>query len=130
MERGRAVGRLISLVSPDAILGFDYLLLNDYTREVSAQRDVVYGVIVDPQGKPMSSYVDESDPLIRKALSSMDSKDTRQLLQRLDPEEVRLRQFRIIKRQGERMKRMVGGAWPLRPTSVSVGHSVSTGARI
>src|SRR5262245_60068684 len=57
VERGRALGRLISLVSPEAILGFDYLLLNDYTREVSSQRDVVYGVIVNPQGVPLSSYV-------------------------------------------------------------------------
>src|SRR6202008_3008269 len=30
-ERGRALGRLIALVSPEAILGFDYVLLNDYT---------------------------------------------------------------------------------------------------
>jgi len=29
VERGRALGRLISLVSPEAILGFDYLLLNN-----------------------------------------------------------------------------------------------------
>src|SRR5918911_756233 len=42
IERGRTLGRLISLVSPEAILGYDYLLLNDYTREVAVQRDVVY----------------------------------------------------------------------------------------
>ena len=54
VERGRALGRLISLVSPDAILGFDFLLLNNYTREVSSQPDVVYGVIVSPQGVPIS----------------------------------------------------------------------------
>lgn len=83
VERGRALGRLISLISPDAILGFDFLLLNDYTREVSSQGDVVYGVIVDPQGVPMSSYVDESDPLIQENLAALKSKDTRQLLQRL-----------------------------------------------
>jgi diguanylate cyclase (GGDEF)-like protein len=34
----------------------------------------------------MSSYVDESYPLIKKALSTIDSKDTRRLLQRLDGE--------------------------------------------
>src|SRR3982751_601761 len=58
IERGRALGRLISLVSPEAILGFDYLLLNDYTREVSSQQDVVYSVIVNPAGVPISASID------------------------------------------------------------------------
>src|SRR5919202_543095 len=53
IDRGRALGRLISLVSPEAILGYDYLLLNDYTREVALQRDVVYAVIVTAAGAPM-----------------------------------------------------------------------------
>ena len=70
LERGRALGRLISLISPEAILGFDFLLLNDYTREVSSQPDVVYGVIVNPQGAPLSAYVDAADPFVRKQARS------------------------------------------------------------
>jgi diguanylate cyclase len=84
VERGRALGRLISLVSPDAILGFDYLLLNDYTREVSSQRDVVYGVIVNPQGMAISSYINHSDPLVKDRLEVAKSKDIPTLLQQLD----------------------------------------------
>ena len=57
VDRGRALGRLISLVSPEAILGYDYLLLNDYTREVAMQRDVVYAVIVTAQGVPISASI-------------------------------------------------------------------------
>jgi diguanylate cyclase (GGDEF)-like protein len=84
IERGHALGRLIALVSPDAILGFDFLLLNDYTREVSSQRDVVYGVIVSPQGVPISSYINDSDPLIRKRLEAANSNDIPKLLQNLN----------------------------------------------
>jgi diguanylate cyclase (GGDEF)-like protein len=69
-ERGRALGHLISLISPQAILAFDYLQLNDYTREVSSQPDVVYGVIVTPQGVPISSYFSSSDPSIRERLQA------------------------------------------------------------
>jgi diguanylate cyclase (GGDEF)-like protein len=64
-ERGRALGRLISLLSPQAILAFDYLQLNDYTREVSSQPDVVYGVVVTPQGVPISSYIKGANTSIR-----------------------------------------------------------------
>lgn len=84
VERGRALGRLISLVSPDAILGFDFLLLNDYTREVSSQQDVVYGVIVSPQGVPISSYVNDADPLIKKRIEAAHSNDIPKLLQTLE----------------------------------------------
>jgi diguanylate cyclase (GGDEF)-like protein len=84
VERGRALGRLISLISPEAILGFDFLLLNDYTREVSSQPDVVYGVIVSPQGVPISSYVNASDPLIKKRAKAGGPGDVLKLLQSLD----------------------------------------------
>ncbi len=60
-ERGRALGRLISLISPQAILAFDYLQLNDYTREVSSQPDVIYGAIVSPKGAPISFYINGSN---------------------------------------------------------------------
>jgi diguanylate cyclase (GGDEF)-like protein len=69
-ERGRVLGRLISLISPQAILAFDYLQLNDYTREVCSQPDVVYGVIVSPQGVPISSYINASDTSVRQRLEA------------------------------------------------------------
>ncbi len=84
VERGRALGRLISLVSPDAILGFDFLLLNDYTREVATQRDVVYGVIVNPQGAPISAYFNREEPLVQARLGASKSIDTPKLLRELD----------------------------------------------
>ncbi len=82
IARGHALGRLISLISPEAILGFDYLLLNDYTREVSSQPDVVYGVILTPQGVPISSYIDAADPLIKRRLEP--AADVRKLLKALE----------------------------------------------
>ena len=86
IERGHALGRLVSLVSPDAILGYDFLLLNDYTRQVSSQRDVVYGVILSPNGTTLSSYIDGSDPSIKQRLETDKSKDIGRLLQELDEE--------------------------------------------
>ncbi|MBC7780191.1 MAG: EAL domain-containing protein [Proteobacteria bacterium] len=97
VERGNALGRLISLVSPEAILGFDFVQLNDYTHQLSSQRDVVYGVILSPEGLPLSSYVDDSDPLIKQRLEGVQSNDIAKLLQALDDdfELIRL-QFPIV----------------------------------
>src|SRR5688572_24265230 len=87
VERGRALGRLIALISPEAILGFDFLLLNDYTREVSAQADVVYGLIVSPQNVPISSYINRADPFIQKRLAATGSSDILQILGRTNRQE-------------------------------------------
>lgn len=67
-ERGRVLGHLIALISPEAILGLDFLTLNGYAREVSRQRDVVYGVIVDNEDRPLTSYVNGDDPQVRRCL--------------------------------------------------------------
>src|SRR5262249_37374634 len=69
-ERGRTLGHLIAPISPEAILGFDYVLLNDYTREAASQRDVVYGIIVSPTGEPISSHVSDSAPLVKERLAA------------------------------------------------------------
>jgi diguanylate cyclase len=83
-ERGRLLGRLISLISPQAILAFDYLQLNDYTREVSSQPDIVYGLILTPQGVPISSYVrGGSEPAIKQRLEDVESERLVPTLQRL-----------------------------------------------
>ncbi|MEI6319487.1 MAG: GGDEF domain-containing protein, partial [Pseudomonadota bacterium] len=109
VERGRALGRLISLVSPEAILGFDFLLLNEYTRQVSAQPDVVYGVILSPKGSPLSAYIDDSDPFVRARIAATGSTDITRLLQELDrqPELIRL-EFPIVHNDVELGRFLVG----------------------
>src|SRR5690242_15254347 len=75
MDRGRALGRLISLISPEPILGFDYLQLNDYTREVALQRDVIYAVIVTAEGTAVSSAVNPSSSKLRDRLRAAGPRD-------------------------------------------------------
>lgn len=85
-ERGLALGRLIALVSPEAILGFDFLLLNDYTRQLSKQPDVVYGVIVGNKGLPLSSYVDEGHPEVKRRLGARKPEELLDAIAKVDAE--------------------------------------------
>ena len=108
VERGRALGRVISLISPEAIVSYDFLLLNEYAREVSLLPDVVYGVIVSPEGTPLTSYVNRSDPLISKRLAPDETAGPvgpgalTELLRKLDnPEELIRLEFPIA--HGERL---------------------------
>jgi diguanylate cyclase len=99
-ERGRALGRLISLISPQAILAFDYLQLNDYTREVSSQPDVVYGVVVTPDGVPISSYIKGSNTSLRNRIEAARPNTLLSTLQSLGgPDELLNMEFPIIHNQ-------------------------------
>jgi len=109
VERGRALGRLISLVSPEAILSFDFLLLNEYTRQVSAQPDVVYGVILSPDGAPLSAYIDRGDPLVRERTQETASDDVLWLLRKLDGDPVLIRlEFPIVHNDAHLGRFLVG----------------------
>ena len=109
VERGRALGRLISLVSPEAILGFDFVLLNEYTRQVSAQPDVVYGMILSPEGVPLSAYIDRTDPLVRERTPEATADDGLGLLRKLDGEDGLIRlEFPIVHNEVQLGRFLVG----------------------
>ena len=82
-EQGRALGRLISLISPQAILSFDYLQLNDYTREVSSQPNVVYGVIVTPKGVPISTCIQGVNAETSQQFRNVDAGNLYPLLEKM-----------------------------------------------
>ena len=68
--KGRLLGNFVALVSPEAILSYDFTLLDQYMREVSLQEDIVYSVIVSPLGQSLTSYLDRDHPLIGNAKGS------------------------------------------------------------
>jgi diguanylate cyclase (GGDEF)-like protein len=109
VDRGRALGRLISLVSPEAILGYDYLLLNDYTREVAMQRDVVYAVIVTAQGVPISTSIDGTGSKLKGRLRAAGTGHILEALEqvRRDPDLISL-DFPIVHNDAQLGRFLVG----------------------
>ncbi|MFT6913789.1 MAG: diguanylate cyclase (GGDEF)-like protein [Motiliproteus sp.] len=97
VEQGKALGHFVALVSPTAILGYDFLLLNEYAREISHRRDVVYGVVVDPEGRPLTNFINRDDPLL-SSLISIDApvKISELLLQLQAIDEVIALEFNIV----------------------------------
>ena len=83
LEEGRLLGRFVALVSPEAILAHDFETLNDYAREISDHADMVYGVLLDDRGEPLTSHLDRSKPLVARALREVGEERTGELLTRL-----------------------------------------------
>jgi diguanylate cyclase (GGDEF)-like protein len=108
-ERGLALGRLIALVSPEAILGFDFLLLNDYTRQLSKQPDVVYGVIIGNKGLPLSAYVDDAHPDVKRQLDAAKPEQLLDLMAKVDEQADLIRlDFPIVHNDASLGKFIVG----------------------
>ncbi len=69
-NKGSMVGRFLAEISVEAILSYDFVTLNDYVRDVTGGEDIVYAVIVSPDGKNMTSYLDFNDPYLRQISTS------------------------------------------------------------
>lgn len=62
VQQGKMLGSFVALISPEAILGYDFVLLEQYMREITQQEDVVYGVILSPSNDNLTSYLDTDNP--------------------------------------------------------------------
>ena len=59
----------LSAVSPEAILSLDFLTLERLMQETSKDGDVVYSVIVNPDGKALTRFLDSENPHLARSLS-------------------------------------------------------------
>jgi len=64
--QGQELGRFVSLISPEPIFNYDFDTLNDYMKETSHRQDVVYAVLLSPEGAAMTSYLNEENPYVKK----------------------------------------------------------------
>ncbi len=79
-ERGRILGQFLSHVSVEAILSFDFVALESYVRDVSSRKDIVFSIITDKSGIPLTSYYDISNPHVRSLSSGKEFTSVKDLL--------------------------------------------------
>ncbi|MDH5502012.1 MAG: ATP-binding protein, partial [Gammaproteobacteria bacterium] len=62
LEKGNASCAFLAHIAPQGLLSYDYLLLEGYVEEMSADPDIIYAVILDSAGKPVTHYLNTADP--------------------------------------------------------------------
>lgn len=60
-DKGEASSAFLARIAPQGLLTYDYLLLEGYVEELSADPDIVFAVILNPAGKPLTHYLDAGD---------------------------------------------------------------------
>lgn len=83
-SRADAVGRYAALVSPEAILGNDFLTLNRYVTEITRQEDMVYAVLFSKEGTPLTSYLNTQNAYVASAMASVGADDITRVTAKID----------------------------------------------
>jgi len=61
IERGQMLGEVIATISPEAIYGYDYDILDAHMRVLTNQEDIVYAVVIAPDHVSITSYLDQTN---------------------------------------------------------------------
>jgi PAS domain S-box-containing protein len=56
-QKGHSYASFLARIAPQAILSYDYLLLEDYVEELAEDADIVYAVILSPEGHPLTHFL-------------------------------------------------------------------------
>ena len=86
-QRGVLLGYFTSLISPEAILSYDFVSLGNVTREVTQQNDIVYAIVVDPRGKAITNYLDEQNKFIISAKNTLGSNNVENIIKQISLDE-------------------------------------------
>jgi signal transduction histidine kinase len=65
--KGNALGDFVSLISPEAILSYNFENMNGYMSEISKDEDVVYGILIASNGISLTNYLDAENAYISDA---------------------------------------------------------------
>lgn len=68
LDKGGTASAFLARIAPQGLLAYDYLLLEGYVEELSADPDIVYAVIFDPGGKPLTHHLNAEDPYFAGAV--------------------------------------------------------------
>jgi len=82
-NRINTLGKFAVNISPNAILSYDFVALNIFMENLTIDEEIVYAVMLAPDGEPMTSHIDKENSFISKALNNSPKIEIQQLLQQV-----------------------------------------------
>ncbi|NOY65904.1 MAG: response regulator [Gammaproteobacteria bacterium] len=58
-NKGELLGTFVADVSKDAILGYDFVLLDQYMEDIADESEIVYSIIITPDHTALTSYLND-----------------------------------------------------------------------
>jgi len=84
---GSMLAHFVARISPDAVFAYDFETMDRYVQDVDKQEDVVYAVLMGPNGLNITSYLDRSNEQVSRAADKAKSNDISTIVSLLDEQD-------------------------------------------
>ncbi len=99
LDSGRTLGHMAAYLGAEAIIAYDFVTLENYVQDVSKRRDVIFGVFLDAQEQPLTSYLNLENRYVAALAGASGKVSIQDLLRAYTPggdEQVWVNRFPII----------------------------------
>ena len=79
-SQSQMLGSFVVSIAPEALLSYDYDALNTYMEEINRGEDIVYAIILSPEGNALSSYVERRNDYIAHELAKVNELNLKSLI--------------------------------------------------
>jgi signal transduction histidine kinase len=84
---GTLLTHFVARISPDAVLTYDFETMDRYVQDINKQEDVVYAVLMGPNGLNITSYLDRTNKQVAKAAEVAKTDDVNSIITELDKQD-------------------------------------------
>ncbi|MEQ9238749.1 response regulator [Coleofasciculus sp. E2-BRE-01] len=67
-QRAEDQAEFLSAVSPEAVLDWDFLTLERLMKQTNVDDNIVYSVVLDSEGKPLTRFINQNEPIVAEAM--------------------------------------------------------------
>ncbi len=99
LDSGRTLGHMAAYLGAEAIIAYDFVTLENYVRDVSQRRDVIFGVFLDAQERPLTSYLNRDNAHVTALMDESGKVEIQDLLRVYAPgsdQQVWVNRFPIV----------------------------------
>jgi len=86
INKGKLLGKVVSLIVPEAIFSFDFSTLNDNVKDISDQDEVIYCAIKNSENQLITSHFDKKKPIISRIVLKQPNIKLKSLITTLESE--------------------------------------------
>ncbi|WP_455206733.1 ATP-binding protein [Kaarinaea lacus] len=83
-KTGSMLAHFVARISPDAVLAYDFETMDRYVQDIDKQEDVVYAVLMGPNGLNMTSYLDRTNEHVGQVAATTTNDDVSTIISLLD----------------------------------------------
>lgn len=74
------LGSFVTSIAPEALLSYDFDALDNYMEEINKGGDIVYAVILSPEGDALTSYLEKRNSYVSLQLQTLKEMDVKKVV--------------------------------------------------